>query len=141
LAGLSVDPAAALADGRAMDTWRRMVAAQGGDPDAPLPLAAETTEVVAPASGVLTEIDAFAVGIAAWRLGAGRARKEDAVSAAAGVMLRHQRGAVVQAGEVLAVLHADDAARFPGALEALSAAFSIGAQAGESPPRVLERVG
>jgi thymidine phosphorylase len=115
-----------------------MVAAQGGDPDAALPVARETTEVLAPASGVL-DVDAYAVGVAAWRLGAGRARKEDAVSAAAGVMLRQQRGATVRAGEVLAVLHADDAGRFPGALEALGAAFTIGAGP-IAMPLILERV-
>jgi thymidine phosphorylase len=139
LAGLDVDPATVLADGRAMDCWRRMVVAQGGDPDAALPVAAERTEVLAPASGVL-DVDAYAVGAAAWRLGAGRARKEDAVSAAAGVTLRHQRGATVYAGDVLAVLHADDATRFSGAVEALSAAFTIGAGQAEPPPLILERV-
>ena len=87
-----VDPAAALADGRAMDVWRRMIAAQGGDPDAPLPIAAEQHVIVAPAAGVLTRLDAYAVGVAAWRLGAGRARKEDAVSAAAGVVLLAKPG-------------------------------------------------
>ena len=141
LVGLSVDPAAALADGRAMDCWRRMVEAQGGDPDAALPVAAETHEVLAPASGVLAEVDAFAVGLAAWRLGAGRARKEDPVSAGAGVTLRQQRGAAVQAGEVLATLHTDDAPRFDGALEALAGAFTIGVGTGGAPPLVIERIG
>jgi thymidine phosphorylase len=140
LAGLDGDPAVALADGRAMDCWRRLVAAQGGDPDAAPPRAAETTEVVAPMPGVLTAIDAWGVGVAAWRLGAGRARKEDAVSAGAGVTLRQQRGATVQAGDVLAVLHADDPARFPGALEALSTAFTIEPRVGPRTPLVLGRV-
>src|SRR5687768_13565156 len=81
-----VDPAEALADGRAMDVWRRMIAAQGGDPDAPLPEPAENHVVTAPATGTLTRLDAFALGVAAWRLGAGRARKEDPVPAAAGVL-------------------------------------------------------
>ena len=71
------DPAEALADGRAMDSWRRMIAAQGGEPDAPLPVARETQPVLAPADGVLVRLDALAVGTAAWRLGAGRTRKED----------------------------------------------------------------
>ena len=83
-----VDPADALRDGRAMDVWRRMIAAQGGDPDAPLPTPAETHVVTAPATGTLTRLDAFSLGVAAWRLGAGRARKEDPVSAAAGVLWR-----------------------------------------------------
>ncbi|HWH14146.1 MAG TPA: thymidine phosphorylase, partial [Miltoncostaeaceae bacterium] len=81
LAGVDADPAAALDDGRAMDVWRRMVRAQGGDPDAPLPRAPEVGEVRADRDGVVTAVDALRVGVAAWRLGAGRARKEDAVSA------------------------------------------------------------
>ena len=141
LVGLDgVDPAAVLADGRAMDSWRRMVTAQGGDADAALPVAVEQQEVRAVASGVLVDVDAFAVGLAAWRLGAGRARKEDAVSAAAGVMLRQKRGAVVRTGDVLAVLHADDAARFDGAIDALESAFRIGPAATEVPSLVLDRV-
>ena len=87
-----VDPAEALADGRAMDVWRRMIAAQGGDPDAPLPKPAETHVVTAPATGTLTRLDAFSLGVAAWRLGAGRARKEDPVSAAAGVVWTRRGG-------------------------------------------------
>ncbi len=141
LVGLPVDPADVLADGRAMDCWRRMVQAQGGDPDAALPAAAERHEVLAPAAGFLTEVDAFAVGLAAWRCGAGRVRKEDPVSAGAGVTLRQQRGATVHAGDVLAVLHADDPARFGGALEALAEAFTIGGGTGEKLPLVIERVG
>src|SRR5690606_27121440 len=85
-AGLSKDPADALKDGSAMDVWRRMITAQGGDPDAPLPSARETHTVTAPSTGVLTRLDAYGVGVAAWRLGAGRARKEDPVSSAAGVI-------------------------------------------------------
>ncbi|MFT4265017.1 MAG: thymidine phosphorylase, partial [Nocardioides sp.] len=81
-----VDPADVLASGRAMDSWRAMIAAQGGDPDATLPTARETHVVTAPSSGVLTRLDAMAVGLAAWRLGAGRARKEDPVSPGAGVV-------------------------------------------------------
>ena len=87
-----VDPADALADGRAMDVWRAMISAQGGDPDAALPVAAERHVVTAPATGVLTRLDAYAVGVAAWRLGAGRARKEDPVSAGAGVVCTPSQG-------------------------------------------------
>ena len=102
-AGLTdVDPADALRDGRAMDVWRAMIAAQGGDPDAPLPTAHETHVVTAPASGVLTRLDALAVGVAAWRLGAGRARKEDPVSAGAGVVLHAKPGDRVRAGRAAA---------------------------------------
>ncbi|HEY8057211.1 MAG TPA: thymidine phosphorylase, partial [Acidimicrobiales bacterium] len=92
LAGLDVDPAVALADGRAMDRWRAIVAAQGGDPDAPLPVAAEQEVLSADADGVVQRLDAMAVGVAAWRLGAGRARKEDAVSATAGVICHAKVG-------------------------------------------------
>ena len=87
LARIEADPAAAISDGRALEAFRAMVRAQGGDPDAPLPQAAHvTTALAAPADGWLTGLDALAVGTAAWRLGAGRARKEDPVSAAAGVI-------------------------------------------------------
>ena len=141
LVGLdAVDPAVVLADGRAMDCWRRMVTAQGGDPDAALPAAVERHEFRAPTSGVLAEVDAFAVGLAAWRLGAGRARKEDPVSPAAGVTLSQKRGTTVRAGAVLAILHADDAARFEGAVEALGSAFRIGPTAVEVPSLVFDRV-
>jgi thymidine phosphorylase len=126
-AGLSdVDPAPALADGRAMDVWRRMIAAQGGDPDAPLPAARETQDVPAPETGVLTRLDAYAVGVAAWRLGAGRARKEDPVSAAAGVELLAKPGDRVTAGAPLLRLHTDDPDRFARALSALDGAVSVG---------------
>src|SRR4029079_14214670 len=86
-------------DGRAMDAWRRMIRAQGGDPDAELPTAKETHHVLAPADGVLVQLHALAVGVAAWRLGAGRARKEDPVQAGAGVELHHKPGAPVRGGE------------------------------------------
>ena len=107
-AGLSDADPAALADGRAMDVWRRMIAAQGGSPDAPLPVARETSELPAPETGALTRLDAYAVGVAAWRLGAGRARKEDPVSAAAGVEMLAKPGDRVTAGAPLLRLHTDD---------------------------------
>ncbi|TDC78029.1 thymidine phosphorylase [Streptomyces hainanensis] len=120
-AGLpDADPAAALADGSAMDRWRRMIAAQGGDPDAPSPTARETHTVVASRSGVLTGLDAYAVGVAAWRLGAGRARKEDPVQAAAGVELHAKPGDRVTAGAPLLTLHTDTPERFEPALAALA---------------------
>jgi thymidine phosphorylase len=140
-AGVSdVDPADTLAGGRAMDTWRRMIAAQGGDPDAPLPAAAEVHTVPAPATGVLTRLDAYRVGVAAWRLGAGRARKEDAVAPAAGVVLRAKPGDRVTAGAPLLELHADDPARFGRALAALDGAIDITDAPVEPPPLVLARV-
>jgi thymidine phosphorylase len=133
------DPAEALRDGTAMDSWRRMIAAQGGDPDAPLPRAPETHEVVATATGTLTRLDAYAVGLAAWRLGAGRARKEDPVSAVAGVELHAKPGDHVTAGRPLLTLHTDDAARFPAAIAALTGAVEVGGQA-PKPPLVIDRI-
>jgi thymidine phosphorylase len=114
-----VDPADRLADGSAMDAWRRMLSAQGGDPDAPLPVARETHVVTAPRSGVLTTLDAMAVGVAAWRLGAGRARKEDPVQAGAGVEMLAKPGDRVSEGQDLLRLHTDEPERFERALAAL----------------------
>ncbi len=127
------DPAAALADGRALAAYRAMVRAQGGDPDAPLPRAAHTQVLPAPASGWLTGLDALAVGTAAWRLGAGRARKEDAVSAAAGVICLAKPGEAVQAGQPLLELRADEAERFGPALAALAGAVTVSPD-GPPPP-------
>ncbi|HEX4726692.1 MAG TPA: thymidine phosphorylase [Jatrophihabitans sp.] len=135
-----VDPATALADGRAMDVWRAMIAAQGGDPDAPLPQALERQVLTAPASGVLTRLDAYAVGVAAWRLGAGRARKEDRVSAGAGVLLHAKPGDRVIAGQPLLELHADQPERFERALQALDGGFEIGSEPVQATPLVLDRV-
>jgi thymidine phosphorylase len=134
------DPAAALADGRAMDVWRRMVAAQGGDPDAPLPAARETHDVPAPASGVLSRLDAYAVGVAAWRLGAGRARKEDPVSAAAGVELLARPGDPVTAGTPLLRLHTDDPSRIDRAVAALADAVDVTDTPPPPAPLVLDRI-
>jgi thymidine phosphorylase len=134
-----VDPADALADGRAMDVWRRMISAQGGDPDAPLPKPAETHVLTAPATGTLTRLDAFSLGVAAWRLGAGRARKEDPVSAAAGIVWTAGVGDRVTAGQPLLELQTDDADRIPRALEALEGA--IGVDTDDEPlPLVLDRI-
>ncbi|MGP4112911.1 thymidine phosphorylase [Streptomyces sp. 4N509B] len=125
-AGLTdADPARALADGSAMDVWRRMITAQGGDPDAALPVARETHTVAAPASGVLTRLDAYAVGVAAWRLGAGRARKEDPVQAAAGVELHAKPGETVTEGAPLLTLHTDTPERFEAALTVLAAEDAV----------------
>ncbi|WP_222269224.1 thymidine phosphorylase [Modestobacter marinus] len=134
-----VDPAEALADGRAMDVWRRMISAQGGDPDAPLPQPAERHVVTAPATGTLTRLDAYALGVAAWRLGAGRARKEDPVSAAAGITWTTGVGEQVTAGQPLLELQTDDAARIPRALEALAGA--IGVDTDDRPlPLIVDRL-
>ncbi|NMR19907.1 thymidine phosphorylase [Cellulomonas fimi] len=137
-----VDPADALRDGRAMDVWRRMIAAQGGDADAELPVAREREVVLAPADGVLVGLDALAVGVAAWRLGAGRARKEDPVQAGAGVELHAKPGALVRAGEPLMTLHTDTPDRIARAREALEGAVVV-APDGSAPatgPLVLDRI-
>ncbi|MCM1970350.1 MULTISPECIES: thymidine phosphorylase [unclassified Streptomyces] len=136
------DPAKALADGSAMDVWRRMIAAQGGDPDAALPVARDQHVVTAPSSGVLTRLDAYGVGVGAWRLGAGRARKEDPVQAGAGIELHAKPGDTVTAGQPLMTLHTDTPEKFDYALAALDGAFDIAA-AGTSfsaTPIVLDRI-
>jgi thymidine phosphorylase len=140
-AGLpDVDPAGLLRGGQAMDVWRAMIRAQGGDPDAVLPTAREVHVLPAPATGVLTRLDAYAVGVAAWRLGAGRARKEDPVSAAAGVRMLAKPGDRVTAGAPLLELHADDAGRFERALAALDGAVEVGDAARAAPELILGRV-
>jgi thymidine phosphorylase len=122
-----VDPADRLADGSAMDKWRAMIAAQGGDPDAPLPTARESLDVSASATGTLTRLDALAVGIAAWRLGAGRAKKEDPVQAGAGLVMHAKPGDRVTAGQPLMTLLTDDPDRFARAEEALVGGHDIAA--------------
>lgn len=139
-AGSDADPAEALASGAAMDVWRRMIAAQGGDPDAPLPQARHTEVVAAPASGWISRMDAMAVGVAAWRLGAGRARKEAPVQAAAGVTWGASVGERVVEGQPLFTLHTDTPERVERALEALSDAVSVSPDPYERGPIVLERI-
>ena len=136
----SADPAAALADGRALERYRAMIRAQGGDPDAPLPQAAHTAVLTAAETGWLRRLDARAVGMAAWRLGAGRARKEDPVSAAAGVICLAKPGDRVRRGQPLLELRGDAEARFAGATEALADAIEIGPRPPEPGPLILERI-
>ncbi len=139
-----VDPAEALADGRAMDVWRRMIAAQGGDPDAPLPTAREREVLVAERDGVLERLDAYAVGVAAWRLGAGRSRPGERVSPGAGVQWHARPGDRVVAGSPLFTLHSDDPARFSRAREALAGGWALapaGTAAPLRPSLILDRVG
>ncbi len=138
-----VDPAEKLADGSAMDAWRAMISAQGGDPDAPLPVATESHVVTAPADGVLTRLDALSVGVAAWRLGAGRERKEDPVQAGAGVVWHARPGDEVRAGAPLFTLLTDTPDRFDRALAALEGGYDV-APAGtpfEPRPLVIDRIG
>ena len=134
------DVAAALSDGRAMDVWRRLIAAQHGDPLAPLPTARATEAVRAGDGGVVQAIDARAVAVAAWRLGAGRARKEDCVQAAAGVELHAKPGDRVTAGQPLFTLHTDTPERFGRALDALAGCWTIGAHDVASRALVIDRI-
>lgn len=141
-AGLpDADPAAALRDGRAMDSWRAMIRAQGGDPDAPMPTAAEVEVVRADRDGYVAAVDAYAMGVAAWRLGAGRARKEDPVSVPAGVVLHKRPGDEVRAGDPLYELRAEDATRIPAALTEAADAVRIESTAPAATSLVIERIG
>jgi thymidine phosphorylase len=136
------DPAAALQDGSAMDVWRAMISAQGGDPAAVLPTARETHEVLATSDGYLTRLDALAVGMASWRLGAGRARKEDAVQFGAGIQWHVGHGESVFAGQKLFTLHTDESTRFASALEVLTTGYEIGSESEISQrlPLIIDRV-
>ncbi|MGW5386844.1 thymidine phosphorylase [Nocardia sp. NPDC003963] len=145
LAGLDIDPAGALADGRAMDHWRAMIRAQGGDPAAPLPTAAHTETLSAPSSGILTRLDARGVGIAAWRLGAGRARQGDPVQAGAGIRWHAGPGERVTAGQPLLTLHTDTPETFPRAFDALAETITVEAESGAGAgagrgPLILDRI-
>ncbi|WP_406429345.1 thymidine phosphorylase [Streptomyces sp. NBC_01589] len=142
-AGLKdADPEKALADGSAMDVWRRMISAQGGDPDATLPVAREQHVVAAHTSGVLTRLDAYDIGVAAWRLGAGRARKEDPVQAGAGIEMHAKPGDTVTKGQRLLTLHTDTPEKFEYALKALPGSFDIAPAGTEftATPVVRERI-
>jgi thymidine phosphorylase len=140
LAGVDADPAASLTDGRAYAVWDTMIRAQGGDPDAPLPVAKVTHQVPAPAAGYLRRLDARAVGEAVWRLGAGRSRKEDPVSPTAGAICLRKPGDAVNAGEPVLVLHVDDTARLDGALAALDGAIEVGPEPPDPRPLIVDRI-
>lgn len=132
LAGIDADPEAAIASGRAYDAFRRMVTAQGGDPDAPLPTAPHAKKALpAPRDGWVTRLDALAIGTAAWRLGAGRARKEDPVSAVAGVRCLAKPGDFVRAGEETVEVFAETETRLADAAGALEGALAV---SGQPPP-------
>jgi thymidine phosphorylase len=140
LAPVSAAPVAALADGRALDRYRAMIRAQGGDPDAPLPRAAHAELVTAAESGWLRRLDARGVGMAAWRLGAGRARKEDPVSPAAGVICLAKPGDRIERGQPLLELRGDTGSRFASARDALAGAIEIGPRPPDAGPLILERI-
>jgi thymidine phosphorylase len=141
LVAVDADPAATLRNGTAMDAWRRMIRAQGGDPDAPLPVAKEQHVVTADRDGYLRRLDCRAVGNAVWRLGAGRARKEDAVSATAGAHCHAKPGEKVRKGQPVIELRADDAARIADAMAALEHAIEIGDTPPPPRPLIAGRIG
>jgi thymidine phosphorylase len=134
------DPAAALGDGRAMDKWRKMIAGQGGDVDAPLPVAREFEEITADADGFVAEMDAYAVGVAAWRLGAGRERQGQPVQAGAGIEILKAVGEPVKAGEAVFRLHTDTPERFAAAKETLDGEWAVGAEPAKRGPIILDRI-
>lgn len=135
-----VDPAPALQDGRAMDVWRRMIAAQGGDPGAPLPTARHTHTVLADSGGTVTRMDALAVGVAAWRLGAGRAQKSDPVQAGAGIEMHAKPGERIEAGNPLFTLHTDTPERLEVALRDLAGSVDVTSEPFAGPSLILGRV-
>jgi thymidine phosphorylase len=141
LAGIDADPAPALDDGRALARWKQLIARQGGDPEAMLPAGDELGVVTAPVAGFVTRLDARAVGVAAWRLGAGRARPGDTVSATAGVVCLAKPGDQVEKGAPVLQLLGDDPSRVGGALGALAGALDIGPEPPESSPLVIEALG
>jgi thymidine phosphorylase len=142
LAGLGADPAQAIASGRALDAFKQMVKAQGGDPDAPLPQAAHRQGALqAPTDGWVARLDARAVGVAAWRLGAGRARKEDSVSYTAGIRCLAKPGDYVRQGEPVLELYADDPARFGPAIGAFEGALTIASEPSPTLPLIVGQIG
>lgn len=125
-AGVSgVDPSENLRNGKAMDKWRQMISAQGGNPDAELPKAKHSHQILATESGFVSRLDALEVGVASWRLGAGRERKEDAVQFGAGVVLNVQIGSRIEAGQPLMTLFTDTEEKFDRAIELASGAVEI----------------
>ncbi len=140
LSGVGGDPSARLADGSALAKWREMVTAQGGDPDAPVPDANQRLSIRAERTGFVTRLDALAVGTAAWRLGAGRSRKEDPVSAVAGVLCVAKEGDAVEEGQPLVELHIDDPSRVEAAVEALDGAIDVGPEPPERKSLILDRI-
>lgn len=137
-----MDPATALKNGAAMDVWRKMIKAQGGNNDAPLPVAKDKIEVKADSTGKLLSLDALKVGVSAWRLGAGRQKQGDLLQHGAGIEIHVKPGANVKVGQTILTLHTDDSSRFDRAKEALTGAFTIGTEDSEvnQLPLILERI-
>ena len=139
--GIDTDPAENLQNGKAMDCWRDMIRAQDGDPDAVLPTSKHTETVLAESDGVVSELDAYKVGVASWRLGAGRARRDDVVQAGAGITIHAHLGEQVKAGEPILTLHTDDEYRFERAREALDGGIKVSTVAPTRESVLLDRIG
>ena len=137
-----MDPADALKNGSAMDSWKKMIRAQGGDPDAKLPVAKELVQIRADKDGTLSSMDAMSVGIAAWRLGAGRSKQGEKVSFGAGIEIHAKPGAQVKKGDLVYTLHADDSTRFDRAQNALQNSIVISQDGSVAPrlPLILEKI-
>ncbi len=137
-----VSPEQALKNGMAMDVWRKMISAQGGDNNAPLPVAKEKLEITASTSGKLLTLDAMKVGLAAWRLGAGRQKQGEVLQLGAGVEIHVKPGDMVKSGQSILTLHTDDSTRFARAQEVLTGAYSIGGSDDivKRLPLVIERI-
>jgi thymidine phosphorylase len=137
-----VSPEEALKNGMAMDVWRKMIAAQGGDNDAPLPVAKEKMEIKATSTGKLLTLDAMKVGVAAWRLGAGRQKQGEVLQLGSGIEIHAKPGDLVTRDQTILTLHTDEVARFERAIDALSGGFSIGGKDDEVKrlPLVIERI-
>ena len=137
-----IDPADALKNGSAMDSWKKMIRAQGGDPDAKLPVAKENVKILADKDGTLSSMDAMSVGIAAWRLGAGRSKQGERVSFGAGIEIHAKPGAQVKKGDLIYTLHADESARFERAQSALQNSIVISQDGSVAPrlPLILEKI-
>jgi thymidine phosphorylase len=137
-----VTPEEALKNGMAMDVWRKMISAQGGDNQAPLPVAKEKMEIKANASGKLLTLDAMKVGVAAWRLGAGRQKQGEKLQLGAGIEIHVKPGDLVAKDQTIMTLHTDETDRFDRAIEALTGGYQIGGKDDEVKrlPLVIERI-
>lgn len=140
LAGINKDPAEGLKNGSAFNVWKNMIKAQGGNPDAEIPVAEKKEYILASKSGYITDLNAYSIGLSAWRLGAGRAKKEDAVSKTAGIICLAKEGTFVEKDQPVLELHIDDETRITSAKEALLDAFEIGPEPKEKRKIVLERI-
>jgi len=140
LVDIDVDPSEKLDDGSAYRVYREMIAAQGGDPDATLRRAAHKDVLVAGDAGYVSSVDALSVGVAAWRLGAGRARKEDPVSAGAGVLSLVRVGERIERGQPLFEIYADDDEHLHLGRDTLVGAVQVSESQVDAAPLLLEKI-